>query len=357
MDTAPAPRVSVVVSVRDGAPFLEQALESILSQTLHELELIVVDDGSTDQTPEILATFAARDSRVRVLQREGSGLTAALNQGCAAAAATYVARFDGDDVALPDRLARQAELLDAHPDVGLVGGAYFSIDAAGRRGATFNPPTGDAALRARLSRYNVFAHPAATFRRAAFEEVGGYRLTEAEDYDLWLRISEHWHLASLPEPVLAYRQHVNQISLLRAREYALAALAARTAAARRRAGGADPLEGVEHVTVDVLEQLGLSSADIDLAVAEIDLRRAAMLSELGDPTAAAELLAAIADSGSAYTARQVRARHTFGRAVQAWRAGRRVRTALLLARAIATDPGAAAAEASAVLGRRRPGQL
>jgi GT2 family glycosyltransferase len=356
MDTAPAPRVSVVVSVRDGAAFLEQALESVLSQTLHELELIVVDDGSADRTPEILATFAARDSRVRVLQREGSGVTAALNQGCAAAAATYVARFDGDDVALPDRLARQVELLDAHPDVGLVGGAYFSIDAAGRRGATFKPPTGDAALRARLSRYNVFAHPAATFRRAAFEEVGGYRLAEAEDYDLWLRISERWQLASLPEPVLAYRHHASQISLVRAREYALAALAARTAATQRRAGGADLLEGVEQVTVDVLEQLGLSTAEVAQAVAEIDLRRAAMLSELGDRVAAAAVLAAIADSGSPYTVRQVRARHAFGRAVQAWRGGRQVRSALLFARAIATDPSASAAEVSAVFGRRRPGR-
>jgi hypothetical protein len=354
MDTAPAPRVSVVVSVRDGAAFLEQALESVLSQTLHELELIVVDDGSTDRTPEILAAFAARDNRVRVLQPEGSGVTAALNQGCAAAAATYIARFDGDDVALPDRLSRQAELLDAHPNVGLVGGAYFSIDAAGRRGATFKPPTGDAALRARLSRYNVFAHPAATFRRAAFEEVGGYRLAEAEDYDLWLRISERWQVASLAEPVLAYRQHGSQISLTRAREYALAALAARTAAARRRAGGADPLDGVEHVTVDVLEQLGLSTADVARAVAEIDLRRAAMLSELGDRAEAAELLAALADAGSPYTAQQVRARYAFARAVQAWRGGRRARCAALIARAVATDPGAAAAEVSAVLRRRRP---
>ncbi len=135
-------------------------------------------------------------------------------------------------------------LLDAHPDVGLVGGAYFAIDAAGRRRATVRPPTDDAALRARLSRYNLFAHPAVTFRREAFEQAGGYRLAEAEDYDLWLRISERWQLASLAEPVLEYRHHPGQVSLVRARDQALATLAVRIAAERRRAGADDPLDGV-----------------------------------------------------------------------------------------------------------------
>src|SRR4051794_19711102 len=204
--------------VRDGQRFLEEALESILSQTLRELELIVVDDGSTDATPHILADIARRDGRVRVFVAEGAGVVAALNQGCALSTAPYVARLDADDIALPERLQQQVGLLDARPDVGLVGGTYFAIDEAGRRHATIEPPTDDATLRARLRRYNVFAHPATTFRRVAFEQAGRYRLAEAEDYDLWLRISERWQLASVQLPVLQYRHHEEQTSLVRVRE-------------------------------------------------------------------------------------------------------------------------------------------
>ena len=348
--------MSVVLPVRDGAAFLEQALQSILSQTLTEFELIAVDDGSTDRTPEILAAAAERDPRVRVLRPEGSGVVAALNEGCAAAAAAYVARLDADDIALPDRLELQASLLDAQPDVGLVGGAYFAIDAAGRRRAAFRPPTGDAALRARLSRYNVFAHPAATFLREAFVQVGGYRLADAEDYDLWLRISERWQLASVPDPVLEYRHHPGQVSLVRARDQALATLAARVAAERRRAGGRDPLDGVERATPELLARLGLQAGEVARAVADNDVRWATTLTELGDRAAAAELLAAAAGPGSPYRARRVRARHALGRAALAARGGRRLQAAGLLARAIATDPGAVTAGLSAALGRRRPGQ-
>ena len=195
---SPTPRISVVLPVRNGAAYFEEALESVLSQTLRELELIVVDDGSTDRTPEILASAASRDRRVRLLASGSSGVVAALNEGCAAAAAPFVARLDADDVALPERLERQVAVLDVHPEVGLVGGAYFTIDEAGTRRATFRTPTHDAALRGRLAKYNVFASSAVTFRRDAFEQAGGYRLAPIEDYDLWLRISERWQLAAVP---------------------------------------------------------------------------------------------------------------------------------------------------------------
>src|SRR5262245_48539446 len=113
-------RVSVVMPVRDGERFLGEAVDSILGQTLADLEL--VDDGSTDSTPEILAGYAARDPRVRVHSRPAGGLTAALNAGCALAVAPYIARMDADDVSLHDRLELQVSFLDAHPEVGLLGG-------------------------------------------------------------------------------------------------------------------------------------------------------------------------------------------------------------------------------------------
>jgi Glycosyl transferase family 2 len=348
------PRISVVLPVRNGEAFLDQALESVLSQTLRELELIVVDDGSTDRTPEILAVAAVRDQRLRVFRRECRGVVSALNEGCAAAVAPLIARLDADDVALPQRLEQQVAVLDAQPHVGLVGGAYFAIDAAGVRRAMFRSPTDDAALRARLARYNVFAHPAVAFRRDALEQAGGYRLWEAEDYDLWLRIAERWQLAAVPDPVLEYRYHHGQVSLSRAHDQALATLAAQAAAELRRVGRADPLDGVTRATPEFLADLGFSPAEIARAVAENDVRWAATLGELGDRAGATAMLDAAAGPGSPFTSRRARARFALSRAAYASRGGRQARAIGLLARALATDPAAAASALSAILGRHRP---
>ena len=126
-----SPRVSVVMPVRDGERFLREALGSILAQTLEDVELVVVDDGSSDSTPAILEESAGRDGRVRVHRQEPGGLTAALNAGCALAQAALIARMDGDDVMLRDRLERQAAFLDDHPEVALLGGGIVLIDEGG----------------------------------------------------------------------------------------------------------------------------------------------------------------------------------------------------------------------------------
>src|SRR5437879_2375502 len=126
------PRVSVVLPVRDGARFLRDALESVLAQTLGDFELLVVDDGSQDETPEILAEV--RDERLLVLRQERLGLVAALNRGIGAAHAPYLARMDADDVSLPERLERQLAYLDARPQVALVAPGVEAIDEQGRPG-------------------------------------------------------------------------------------------------------------------------------------------------------------------------------------------------------------------------------
>ena len=123
-------KVSVVMPVRDGERFVAEAIGSVLGQTVSDLELIVVDDGSTDSTPALLAGVA--DPRVRVLTQPPSGLAPALNAGCAEAAAPVIARMDADDVALPDRLEWQLAFLDAHPDVALLGGGIVLVDEEGR---------------------------------------------------------------------------------------------------------------------------------------------------------------------------------------------------------------------------------
>src|SRR5438270_5801548 len=122
----PTPRVSVGLPVHNGMRFLREALESVLRQTLGDFELLVVDDGSTDDTPEVLASV--RDGRLRVLRQEHEGLVAALNRGADEARAPYLARMDADDVSLPRRLERQIALLAADESVGIVGCGVETID-------------------------------------------------------------------------------------------------------------------------------------------------------------------------------------------------------------------------------------
>jgi glycosyltransferase involved in cell wall biosynthesis len=199
------PAVSVLLAVHNGAPWVSEAVESVLAQTLGEVELIVVDDGSTDATADLLASFRA--DRVRVEHQARAGLTRSLNRALALARAPLVARLDADDVALPERLGRQREFLDAHPDVGLVGGAAREIDVDGRLVREVWPPTDDVGIRQALIRRNPFVHSSVTMRRDLVGQVGGYdeRWPVAQDYDLWMRLSRVTRLANLAEVVTIRR--------------------------------------------------------------------------------------------------------------------------------------------------------
>jgi hypothetical protein len=245
---APAPRVSVILPARDGGVYLADAVASILDQSFADLELLVIDDGSRDGTVAALAPLAARDARLRLLDNPGAGLVAALNYGLAQARAELFARMDADDVARPERLARQVAFLDASPEVALVGAQVAFIDAAGApTGERSHFPTAPEAVAAALTtRGCVIRHPTIVARKAALIAAGGYRpaCERAEDYDLWLRLSERARLANLPEILLAYRVHGGQtsagINLGQRFAHDLALLAARA----RRAGRPDPLDGV-----------------------------------------------------------------------------------------------------------------
>jgi glycosyltransferase involved in cell wall biosynthesis len=128
-----SPKVSVVTSVYNGEPYFDRAIPGILAQTFDDFEFIVVDDGSTDGTLEKLKELARGDSRVRVFSPGRLGAAAAYNFGVAQASGEYIARQDFDDRSYPDRLRLQAAFLDAHPDVGMVGGSYLLVDEAGSR--------------------------------------------------------------------------------------------------------------------------------------------------------------------------------------------------------------------------------
>lgn len=205
--SVPEPRLSVLLPVRDGARFLREALASVLAQTLQDFELLVVDDGSTDETPAILASIG--DARLRVVRQERLGLVAALNRAIADARAPLLARMDADDVALPERFERQAAYLDTRPPAALVVPGVEAIDEDGRPGATLVLPDDDAALRRRLLLRNPFTHGSVVVRAEAVALAGGYRTEYGanEDYDLWRRIAREWELGAISETLYRYREH------------------------------------------------------------------------------------------------------------------------------------------------------
>ena len=277
--------VSVVLPVRNGERFLREALHSTLGQTLSDLELIVVDDGSTDSTPEILAEVAGRDPRVRVQRQEPGGLTVALNAGCALAESPLIARMDADDVMLLDRLERQVAYLDAHPDVALLGGGIVLIDEDGRE-VDREPGR----LQLDFLVRNELTHATVMMRADAFRELGGYRLDQSEDYDLWLRFDEGYSVVAVAEPVIRYRLHPGQFSVTALERQALGFLCVRAAAVARRRGEPDPLDAVERLDESTLALLGIPRERLDAAIVSDAVQWAATLGRVGRGAEAVALL-------------------------------------------------------------------
>ncbi|HEV3481455.1 MAG TPA: glycosyltransferase [Candidatus Acidoferrales bacterium] len=266
-----SPTVSVVMSVFNGQTFLREAVESILAQTFTDFEFIIVDDGSTDKTAEILSGYAKRDNRVRVISQENRGRAESLNRGIALATAPLIARMDADDISLPHRLKEQVDFLDSHPEVGLLGGAYQRIDAKGRARGITRFPASDSEIRTVILQYNPMSHPAAIMRKDVALASGRYRTAfrESEDYDLWLRMAERTRLANLDQVVLQYRIHAHQVSARNANYQWLCVMLASRAAALRRMGHPDPLSGVEELTPQLLDRFRATPAEIEAAPADV----------------------------------------------------------------------------------------
>lgn len=186
------PLVSFVMPVRDGGALLRPAVESVLSQTLPDLELLLVDDGSIDGA---VAALSREDPRLRVIPSPGRGIVAALNAGVAACRGAFIARMDADDVSLPDRLAAQLGYLHENENIGVAGAGVRIVRDDGpveegflRYAAWMNGLRDPGAIARELYVECPIAHPSALFRRAALERLGGYRdMPWAEDYDLFLR--------------------------------------------------------------------------------------------------------------------------------------------------------------------------
>jgi len=210
---SPEVELSILMPVYNERATVEQAIDAVLGAgPAASYELIVIDDGSSDATPDVLASF--RDSRLRVERQPPAGLTRALNRARGLARAPLLARLDADDLALPERLARQRAFLDSHPEVGLLGTGAREVDASGREVGIMSPPEGDAALRRALIRENPFVHSSVMMRRSALEQAGGYdeTLSVAQDYDLWMRVSRLSRLANVPEPLVIRRLLPGRVS-------------------------------------------------------------------------------------------------------------------------------------------------
>ena len=240
------PRVSVVMPVRDEQRYVESAVRSILEQSFGDLELIVVDDGSTDETPGIVTRLAESDGRIRILRTESLGVVGALNAGVAAARGELVARMDGDDVSLPHRLDLQVAELDRRPGLGVLGTRVRYIDEEGAPISTWDVPVGARLVRWTLAFNTPIAHPSAVIRRSVLSDHP-YRADapHAEDYDLWVRLARVVELDNLSDVLLERRVHGASVSDRHAEVQDRT-----TAAVQRRAiqliSGVDPGDDVVH---------------------------------------------------------------------------------------------------------------
>lgn len=208
-------RVSVVTAVHNGRRYLEDSLRSILRQERVDLELIVIDDGSTDSTPEVLEQLASEDSRIRVVRQENRGLTCALIRGCEEASGEYIARHDADDLSLPERLALELELLQERPELSMAACWSRVIGPEDEPlydiRHTAEPPDSTNGL---VNRHESPCHGSVMFRKRDYAAAGGYRseFRAAQDLDLWLRLTARGEIAYVPQVLYEWRIHDRAIS-------------------------------------------------------------------------------------------------------------------------------------------------
>ena len=200
-----SPQVSVVMSVYNGAESLRDSVESLLSQEGVDLELIIVNDGSTDTSASLLDSFAAADARIRLLHQTNQGLTRALINGCAVARGKYIARQDCGDWSLPGRLRAQLQAMQSHPEAAMVSCStrFVGPNLEPLYDVTLTEAEAATGLKTlELIRLRGPAHHGSTlFRRDLYERVGGYReqFYFAQDLDLWTRMVEHGRHVAIPD--------------------------------------------------------------------------------------------------------------------------------------------------------------
>ena len=217
MSSSKLPRVTVLLTVYNGLPYLAQAINSVLNQSYSDFELLIIDDGSSDGSVNYIRA-AYRDPRIRLICNEQNlGQPRSLNRGLLEARGCYVARLDQDDLCLRDRLGEQVTCLEKRPDIAVVGSWVYRMDSSGRGTGEWRP---------RIDDYGIFLgwlvvfrlpllHPSVMFRRDVVNGIGGYdwSFAPAEDYELWVRLAAKGYRAYvIPSPLVKYRVHDKQQS-------------------------------------------------------------------------------------------------------------------------------------------------
>jgi len=194
-----------LMSVYNGEKYLRAAVDSILKQTFKDFEFIIINDGSTDRTREILESY--QDERIVLIHQENKGLTRALNKGLSLAKGEFIARMDADDSCKPERLEKQVAFLRENPEVVLLGSNCFNVDGDGDIIGQIDLPADGVQIKWNLLFHNCLRHSTVIFRRKEVKNLGGYKSTicYAQDYDLWLRIAERYPIACLKDPFIYYR--------------------------------------------------------------------------------------------------------------------------------------------------------
>ena len=207
------PRVTVLMSVYNGGRYLREAIDSILNQTFKDFEFLIVNDGSTDGTAEILQRY--NDHRIKVIEnRKNIGFTKSLNKGLRVAKGEFIARMDADDVSEPERLEKELKFLHKHPDYAVVGTFIKVLDEAGNVVGTIEKPVSNEQIKEFLKKDNCIAHGSAMARKSHILGIGAYdeAMEAAQDFELWLRLSKGHKMANMPEYLYMWRQHKGNIS-------------------------------------------------------------------------------------------------------------------------------------------------
>ena len=252
------PAISVVLPVYNAERYLREAVDSILAQTFTDFELILINDGSNDGSGDICRAYSERDHRIVLIDRPNGGLVSALNDGIAKARAPLIARMDADDISMPERFACQYAHMMRHPNLAVLGSATQVIDEKNQIAGLCQCPITPTDVKSSLEsgRHAFVAHSTVMMKRDAVLKAGGYRtaFTQAQDYDLWLRLSElGYDIANLPQFLLKYRKHGASTTAVHRGKQVLAIALACLAHRVRQAGHPDPLAGVDVLHAGLLE--------------------------------------------------------------------------------------------------------
>jgi glycosyltransferase involved in cell wall biosynthesis len=252
-----ASAISVITPVYNNEKYLSQCIESILGQTFRDLEFIIVDDGSTDQTPGILKKYAGTDSRIRLREnKENRGQAYSMNVGFRNARAGFIAVMDSDDIAKPERLEKQYDFLSANREYGGCGTFQALIDENSDPIQISDPPQKEGEVKDLMHDLSNLSHSTCMFKREVFEETGGYRemFERAQDIDLFLRISERFKLYNIPEVLLEHRFTLERATISDRKKQMLYAEIAQRLALQRQKEGKDILQAGDMVSFGKLKR-------------------------------------------------------------------------------------------------------